>query len=167
MENKKRKFRKNISLIGSAGVHYVCAILSINGLIALPTIRNTKGMDIVVLKQSGDLYANIQVKTSSRKKSFWPIGKNYKKWNGKYDYYVFVRYYDEKFEAFIESAERVINDVDIRLKEEKKRGVKEWAPRWYLPRNMKDYKNKWRYFSVLHRIFTDEKARTKLFEITR
>lgn len=37
-------------LIGIAGVHYVVSELSRRGLIALPTIRNTAGIDIIVSK---------------------------------------------------------------------------------------------------------------------
>jgi hypothetical protein len=36
------------ALVGIAGVHYVAAELSRRGLIALPTIRNTAGYDIIV-----------------------------------------------------------------------------------------------------------------------
>ena len=57
-----------------------------HGLIALPTIRNTKGMDVVVLTQDGKFVANVQVKTSAKKVSFWPISEHYKDWNGKNDY---------------------------------------------------------------------------------
>lgn len=85
----------------------------------------------------------------------WCFGRRGQDWNGKNDYYVFVRYYDEQFEAFIESAEKVIKDVNARLKEEKKRGVKEWAPRWYLSSNIKKHKYKWRAFSRFHKFFND------------
>jgi len=101
--------KKSVPLIGSAGVHYVCAVLSMNGLIALPTVRNTKGIDIVVLDQEGSFMANLQVKTSHKKKTSWIIGDNYKQWLDDNNYYVFVRYYDEKFEAFLESSENVVH----------------------------------------------------------
>jgi hypothetical protein len=58
-------------LIGIAGVHYLAAELSRRGLVALPTIRNTAGYDIIVARADGTKHANIQVKTSQRKASFW------------------------------------------------------------------------------------------------
>ena len=141
---------KNRSLIGAAGVHYVCAELSMQGLIALPTVRNTKGMDVIVLKENGDFLANRQVKTSSNKVSFWPVGKDYKKWNSKQDYYVFVRYYDEHFEAFLAPAKQVIEEVDKCVKDSEKQGYKPWAPCWYLPKingKINIEKIKWRMLS--------------------
>jgi hypothetical protein len=66
------------SLIGAAGVHFVVSELSLRGLIALPTIRNTAGIDVVVVNYDRTWHANLQVKTSKRKVSFWPIGSRYK-----------------------------------------------------------------------------------------
>jgi hypothetical protein len=63
------------ALIGAAGVHFVASELSLRGLIALPTIRNTAG--IVVVNKDGTWQANLQVKTSRSKVSFWPIGGNF------------------------------------------------------------------------------------------
>lgn len=34
--------------IGNAGVYYVCFELSLRGLIAMPTVRNTAGIDVLV-----------------------------------------------------------------------------------------------------------------------
>jgi hypothetical protein len=125
-----------------------------NGLIALPTVRNTKGMDIVVHNQQGSLLANLQVKTSSKKVTFWPIGKTYRAWNGENDYYIFVRYYDEQFEAFLESAQNVILQVTRRQKEARKRGLREWAPCWHLPHKDRVSKPKlqWRYLAKFHQL---------------
>jgi hypothetical protein len=155
MKRPKKKAARQTSLTGSAGVHFVCAELCMHGLIALPTIRNTKGMDVVVLTQDGKLLANLQVKTSSKKVSFWPISEHYDDWNGKNDYYVFVRYVDnEKFEAFLEPAYRVIRDVDAAQEEERKRGLAKWAPCWYLPKDAKipRAKLRWSFFVRFHRL---------------
>ncbi len=80
------------TLIGIAGVHYVVMELSRRGLIALPTIRNTAGYDVIAATTNGKSHANIQVKTSSHPKvSFWPVASkicNIRK--GPDDYYVFV-----------------------------------------------------------------------------
>ncbi len=153
--------RKSVSLIGSAGVHYVCAELNMNGLVALPTVRNTKGLDVVVLSQKGKLLANLQVKTSSRKVPFWPIGKSYTEWAGENDYYIFVRYYDEHFEAFLESGKNVIQQVADKQKEARTRGLVEWAPCWNLPKKPIIPKLQWRFFSRFHRL-PNNKELTKM-----
>ena len=143
---------KNKSLVGAAGVHYVCAELNMQGLIALPTVRNTKGIDIIVLKENGDLLANLQVKTSSKKASFWIIGKDFNEWKGKKDAYIFVRYYDEKFEAFFAPASQVIKEANECLKNGLKKGNKAWAPCWYLPKN-NIAKIRWRMLSKFRTLY--------------
>ncbi|MGA3264288.1 MAG: hypothetical protein ABSC47_09610 [Terracidiphilus sp.] len=83
---------KDKALIGAAGVFHVTAELSLRGMIALPTIRNTAGYDIIVTNRDGSKHANIQVKTSSQRPTFLPIC-----WridsvkNGPDDYYVLLR----------------------------------------------------------------------------
>ena len=59
------------ALIGIAGVHYVVAELSRRGMVALPTTRNTAAYDIVVVTPDGDKHANIQVKASSKRVTFF------------------------------------------------------------------------------------------------
>ncbi len=49
IENSNKKLRND--LIGVAGVHFVVSELTLRGLIALPTIRNTAGIDIHVSEQ--------------------------------------------------------------------------------------------------------------------
>ncbi len=97
---------KDNALIGAAGVYYVAAELSLRGLIAMPTIHNTAGMDI-------------------------------NHWCGLHNYYVFVRYLVDKacFQAFLEPSERVAPAVEARVADERARGLKEFAPCWYLPSN--------------------------------
>ncbi|MFI4919728.1 MAG: hypothetical protein ACHP65_09255 [Legionellales bacterium] len=140
--------KQSNALIGSAGVHYVCAILSMNGMIALPTVRNTKGIDIVVLNHEGSFLANLQIKTSHKKVSSWIVGADYERWYGDNNHYVFVRYYYEKFEAFLESSENVIQQVKQTIELDRRRGVKDWVPRWHLPRKeLPTQKLQWRLFS--------------------
>jgi len=66
---------------GSVGLFLVCAELSKQNLIAMPTSRNTKSYDIIVLNPDTNRSIGIQVKCSDRKEflifsSHW---KNYKK----------------------------------------------------------------------------------------
>jgi hypothetical protein len=121
------------ALIGAAGVHFVASELSLRGLIALPTIRNTAGIDIVVVNKDGTWHANLQVKTSRSKVGFWPIGAKYSEWCGQNNYYVFVRFLKAsgQFEAFLESSEGVTKHMLVRLAKEKARGLKEGFPCWY------------------------------------
>jgi hypothetical protein len=125
------------SLIGAAGVHFIVSELSLRGLIALPTIRNTAGIDVVVVDKDGTLYANLQVKTSKSKVAFWPIGSRYKEWRGENNWYAFVRYLknESRFEVFLESAERVAEQVAKNIARDKERGLAEWAPSWFLPKD--------------------------------
>jgi hypothetical protein len=113
-------------------MHFVASELSLRGLIALPTIRNTAGIDIVVVNKSGTWQANLQVKTSRSKVSFWPVGTHYEKWRGQNNFYVFVRYLsaESRFEAFLESSNRVAEQLSVRSARDKGR-VKDWAPCWY------------------------------------
>ena len=124
---------RDTSLIGAAGVHFVVSELCLRGLIALPTIRNTAGVDIVVTNKSGTWQANLQVKSSRSRVSFWPVGKKYDNWVGPNNYYVFVRYDQNKkrFEAFLASSADVARLVTQGREMEKQKGLKEWAPCFY------------------------------------
>jgi hypothetical protein len=53
-ENQEQVTREK-ALIGAAGVHFVCGELSRRGFIALPTIRNTRGIDILAITPKGKL----------------------------------------------------------------------------------------------------------------
>lgn len=91
------------ALVGIAGVHYVAAKLSRRGLIALPTIRNTAGYDIIVITPDGKQHANIQVKTSLTKAKFWMMPPSKKVCTMPNDYYVLVRWIEteKRFEGFL------------------------------------------------------------------
>src|SRR6266851_1830301 len=66
------KGRRDNSLIGAAGVHYAAYKLTLKGMLALPTVRNTPGTDLIVTSRDGRQHANIQVKTSQYKRAkFW------------------------------------------------------------------------------------------------
>jgi hypothetical protein len=136
------------SLIGAAGVHFVASQLSLRGLIALPTIRNTAGVDIVVVNKEGTWQANLQVKTSRSRVGFWPIGTRYAEWCGPNNFYVFVRY-DPKtsgLEAFLESSVAVARCVAKAQEAEKVRGVKAWAPCYYPKAEIDRLRSQWEDF---------------------
>ena len=133
------------TLIGIAGVHYVVSELSRRGLIAMPTIRNTAGIDILVAEPDGSVQAVLQVKTAGKKKiqqerrQWWPMPKPDKCLKGPNAFYVFVRYDKdkEKFEAFLETADTVVKQVEDDVADEKASG-KSGMPFWGLPKSAEE-----------------------------
>jgi hypothetical protein len=72
--DEDKKDRRDNSFIGAAGVHYAAYKLTRKGMLALPTVRNTPGTDLIVTSRDGRHHANIQVKTSQYKRAkFWII----------------------------------------------------------------------------------------------
>ncbi len=137
------------SLIGAAGVHFVVSELSLRGLIALPTIRNTAGIDVIATNQDATWHANLQVKTSRARVGFWPIGTKHGSWQGPNCYCVFVRYLkaEKRFEAFVETASRVSAVADAVMKDARERGLKDWAPWWPIPKGEEDrVRDQWLQF---------------------
>ncbi|HEX77102.1 MAG TPA: hypothetical protein G4O03_01625 [Dehalococcoidia bacterium] len=153
MSNAKSKVAN--TLIGIAGVHFVVSELSLRGLIALPTIRNTAGVDVIVASSNGSWHANLQVKTSQRKVTFWPVSTHYEQWRGGNNFYVFVRFLgnESRFEAFLESADLVAQQVRAETEKFRARGLKDWAPCWGLPKDEKEcerLRRQWREFGQGH-----------------
>jgi len=149
------KHRPSTALIGAAGVHHVASELSLRGLIALPTTRNSPGIDLVVTNLAGTWHANIQVKTSTNKVTFWPIGEKYKDFVAPGNYYAFVRYIQKeaRFEAFLETAEAVARDAKKDSDAALARGNKPWAPCWPLPKdesNLARVRTQWINFGLDH-----------------
>ena len=92
------------ALLGAAGVFHVSAELMMRGIIALPTIRNTAGYDIIATAQDGARQANIQVKTSGKYVNSWPICEKIESVKaGQHDYYVVLRRSrnNDAFECFM------------------------------------------------------------------
>jgi hypothetical protein len=115
-------------LIGIAGVHWVVSKLSMRGMVAMPTVRNTGGIDILVSSRDGKRMASLQVKASGKKVKFWPAPKHDKVLDGKNCFYVFLRYIesDENFEAFLVSGAEVKKQVKENADYYSKKGRKEF-----------------------------------------
>jgi hypothetical protein len=111
------------ALTGIAGVHHVVSELSRRGMIALPTIRNTAGYDIIVVSPDGRRHANIQVKTSSKKANFWLMPLPEKVRAGRDDFYVFLRSVeDEKgFEGFMLSGREAKAELTYNVRLQRRR----------------------------------------------
>lgn len=147
----KSKSNANNSLTGIAGVHFVVSELSRQEVIALPTVRNTAGIDVVVVSRDGMRHANLQVKTSRNKVKNWPIGNYYRKFRGKHNYFAFVRYLadEEYFEVFLESAQKVAQQAEERERLRAKKGRGGIGPAWGLPNDEKRVarlRKKWQSF---------------------
>lgn len=76
------------SLVGACGVFYVSAELSRRGWTAMPTIRNTAGVDIIASK--ADKAVKIQVKANSYGKVKYPMSEGNETLFSDDLYYVFV-----------------------------------------------------------------------------
>lgn len=101
------------ALIGIAGVHYVAAELSRRGLVALPTVRNTSAYDIVTVTPDGSRHANLQVKASSKRVTFFPMPKSENIRRGRLDYYVLVRWIEkeQRYEGFMLTGKQAYEEV--------------------------------------------------------
>ena len=143
------------ALVGIAGVHYVAAELSRRGLIALPTIRNTAGYDIIVATPDGKKHANIQVKTSLKEVKFWLMPTADKVCTKRNDYYVLVRWVErgKRFEGFMlkgREAEKEVAAEEKRQEEKIKMGrhgktIYPSIPVWGTwARQEKRWKHNWR-----------------------
>ena len=141
---------RDTSLIGAAGVHFVVSELSLRGLIALPTIRNTAGVDVIVSNNRGSWRANLQVKTSRSKVTFWPVGKKYAEWISERNYYVFLRYDAKKngFDVFIETSQQVADCVRLSQEDEMRKGIKPWAPCFNPKGELDSLREKWAKFGL-------------------
>ena len=148
MPSERERPTRDKSLVGAAGVHYVVSELCLRGLIALPTVRNTAGVDVVVVDQEGSWHAELQVKTSRSKVTFWPVSTRYEDWRGPARYYVFVRF-DAKagrFEVFLEHADKVAENARAGRENEKMRGVKPSAPAFQLKDQADRLRDQWERF---------------------
>jgi hypothetical protein len=113
----------NTALIGIAGVHHVVSELSRRGLVALPTTKNIAAYDIVALNVQGTKHANIQVKASSKRATFFPMPPAEKVRAGKRDIYVFVRWLpdDERYECFLLTGSQARNAVEGEIESQRTR----------------------------------------------
>ena len=120
----------NSQVVGAAGVFHVAAELSMRGLVALPSIRNVKGADILVADPDGKRFAFFQVKTSQYKVTFWPIGEGARNWTGNDSYYAFVRRVHGNFEVFLEHASVVAREAVDAENRALGRGCKKFGLSW-------------------------------------
>ncbi len=141
--------RTQTAQIGEAGVHFVASELYQRGMVALPTSRNTAGIDMVVVKRDGKRvrFCALEVKTtlSLSPQGFWPISSKRKAIVDGDFYYVFVRRRRESpehLEAFI------VSSTQVNRERAGARG--KWSGSWYLPKiaakveALRDWDNLWK-----------------------
>ena len=85
------KTKVSSTLIGVSGEYYAAAELSRKGYVASITLRNTRGIDIVVSNENGNKTVNIQVKTKREGiRGGWIMSKKAEDIRDKNMFYVFV-----------------------------------------------------------------------------
>ena len=82
-------------LAGVAGEYFVAAELSRRGFIASITLRNTRGIDIVVTNKDATKTVTIQCKTSRKKKRQWILGEKSEAFFAENHFFVMVYLGDE------------------------------------------------------------------------
>jgi hypothetical protein len=80
----------NSLLAGVAGEYFVAAELSRRGYVASITLRNTRGMDIVVTNADASKTVTIQCKTASRESKKWILSQKSEDFVSDSHFYVFV-----------------------------------------------------------------------------
>jgi len=138
MSEKDSEIKYSPSHIGIIGVFYVCYELSKRGWIALPTTRNTKGVDIVIYNPSNPKqFYTIQVKTLTNRNPV-PFGSNPQLFA---DFVIIVRNIRERPEVFILRSDEVKNKL---AKKEKNGRISYWLP----PKEYEKFKDNWDSLSI-------------------
>ena len=78
------------TLVGVAGEYFVAGELTLRGYLASITLRNTRGIDVVVSNQDATHSASVQVKTNSSGQPKWILSKKAESLYSDNHYYVFV-----------------------------------------------------------------------------
>ena len=134
--------------IGAAGVFHVASELSLRGFIALPTVGNCEGWDLIVAgRERRDVIARVQVKTSSKKHPrFWPMPKPEKIKHGKNDYYVLLRRGRDgnaPFDCYLVTGTEARRRVEVTCKEQTRNGKKLFPCIWFLPDKGRQWQKHW------------------------
>jgi hypothetical protein len=83
---------KNLTsvLCGISGEYAAAAELTRRGLVASITLRNTRGIDILVSNADASQSAGVQVKTNQNGKRMWLLNRKAEDFHSKNLYYIFV-----------------------------------------------------------------------------
>lgn len=87
----KQKTKLESVAVGVTGEYYVAGELSHRGYISSITLRNTRGIDIIVSNKEGTRSATIQVKsTQNNKKNSWILTQKSEDFFSDNHFYIFV-----------------------------------------------------------------------------
>lgn len=78
------------SQVGVTGEYFVAAELSLRGILASITLRNSRGIDIIASSRTGSRSVSIQVKTSSGNGAKWILTKKSEDFAADNHFYIFV-----------------------------------------------------------------------------
>ena len=120
-------------LVGNMGLYYICYELSKRGWNALPTSRNTRGIDIVIYSQDAVRKYTIQVKALSKRN---PVPLGNKLDNLYADYLVIWRKALKEPEIFITK----IADISTNIHKVEKDGRFNY---WLQPKDYERFKDNW------------------------
>jgi hypothetical protein len=81
--------KRDNSVTGAAGVYYVCAELARRGYLGYPTLRQTRGIDVLASSADGSRGVSLQVKTCSNRK-YWMLNEKADTLEHDKLFYVFV-----------------------------------------------------------------------------
>ena len=103
-----------LQMTGMQGVYLAAAELTRRGLIVSITSRNARGVDLLATDPSYKKTWSIQVKTSWKPVSSWPIGKDYKTEVSESHIYVFINLRgEEKPDYYIVPSRQVAKEGRI------------------------------------------------------
>lgn len=85
---KMEKLSTNLS--GVSGEYFVAAELSRRGFITSVTLKNAKGIDILITDEKAQVFIVIQVKTNQKTRKAWVLTEKSEKFHGDNLFYVFV-----------------------------------------------------------------------------
>lgn len=78
------------NLSGVSGEYFVAAELSRRGFITSVTLKNAKGIDILITDEKAQVFIGIQVKTNQKTRKAWVLTEKSEKFHGDNLFYVFV-----------------------------------------------------------------------------
>lgn len=99
------------ALVGVAGVHFVVGELSRRGWVALPTIRNTKGIDVLATSKGKSVQIQVKSRANSRR---WVLNKSAEKLASESLFYVFVNLREYEVPEYFVIPSEIVAEYVIR-----------------------------------------------------
>lgn len=97
-------------LSGTSGEYFVAAELSRHGYIASVTLKNTKGIDVLVSNENATKTLGIQVKTNQGERKAWLLNEKAEDFYANNLYYVFVNLRGDKQPLFYIVPSKIVSD---------------------------------------------------------